>query len=176
LAPLNDGGPTQLLNLQIQKLEQENQSLRQRMKTIESQATEILESKLELKAEVETLKTHKTSEVESETKNGEATKEFEKLNEAVDAAKQELFNEKQVSEKSQKELETDLVSTKHRFLEVQHQLNMAEKELEKKFSETGAYKNLKKMLGSKNATIKEMRAKLDVYEPSTVNDDEREEE
>ena len=49
-------------------------------------------------------------------------------------------------------------------------------ELEKKFSETGAYKNLKKMLGSKNATIKEMRAKLDVYEPSTVNDDEREEE
>jgi len=114
LAPLNDGGPTQLLNLQIQKLEQENQSLRQRMKTIESQATEILESKLELKAEVETLKTQKTSEVESETKNGEATIEFEKLNEAVDAAKQELLNEKQVSEKSQKELETDLVSTKHR--------------------------------------------------------------
>ena len=81
-----------------------------------------------------------------------------------------------------------------RFLEVQHQLNMAEKvnrfsickpffvifiilkELEKKFSETGAYKNLKKMLGSKNATIKEMRGKLNVYEPNTIEDDEREEE
>jgi hypothetical protein len=81
-----------------------------------------------------------------------------------------------------------------RFLEVQHQLNMAEKvnsypswktffvicdiikELEKKFSETGAYKNLKKMLGSKNATIKEMREKLNVYEPNTIEDDEREEE
>ena len=81
-----------------------------------------------------------------------------------------------------------------RFLEVQHQLNMAEKvnrfssckpffviliiikELEKKFSETGAYKNLKKMLGSKNATIKEMRNKLNVYEPNTIEDDEREEE
>ena len=34
LAPLNDGGPTQLLNLQIQKLEQENLGLRQRMKTV----------------------------------------------------------------------------------------------------------------------------------------------
>ena len=34
LAPLNDGGPTQLLNLQSQKLEQDNQSLRQRMKTV----------------------------------------------------------------------------------------------------------------------------------------------
>eukprot|EP00090_Calanus_glacialis_P006480 TRINITY_DN15044_c0_g1_i1.p1 TRINITY_DN15044_c0_g1~~TRINITY_DN15044_c0_g1_i1.p1 ORF type:complete len:315 (-),score=121.21 TRINITY_DN15044_c0_g1_i1:113-1057(-) len=176
LAPLNDGGPTQLLNLQIQKLEQENQGLRQRMKTIESQATEILESKLELKAEVESLKIQKTIEVETEIKTGENTKEFEKLSEAVDAAKQELLTEKQISEKSQKELENDLMSAKHRFLEVQHQLNMAEKELEKKFSETGAYKNLKKMLGSKNATIKEMRNKLNVYEPNTVEDDEREEE
>eukprot|EP00090_Calanus_glacialis_P006481 TRINITY_DN15044_c0_g1_i2.p1 TRINITY_DN15044_c0_g1~~TRINITY_DN15044_c0_g1_i2.p1 ORF type:complete len:326 (-),score=127.84 TRINITY_DN15044_c0_g1_i2:113-1090(-) len=187
LAPLNDGGPTQLLNLQIQKLEQENQGLRQRMKTIESQATEILESKLELKAEVESLKIQKTIEVETEIKTGENTKEFEKLaeqkeeviselSEAVDAAKQELMTEKQISEKSQKELENDLMSAKHRFLEVQHQLNMAEKELEKKFSETGAYKNLKKMLGSKNATIKEMRNKLNVYEPNTVEDDEREEE
>ena len=53
---------------------------------------------------------------------------------------------------------------------------MAEKELEKKFSETGAYRNLKKMLASKNDTIKEMRKKLNTYEPETVEDDEREEE
>ena len=49
-------------------------------------------------------------------------------------------------------------------------------ELEKKFSETGAYKNLKKMLSSKNATIKELRQKLNVYEPNAVNEDECEEE
>ena len=63
-----------------------------------------------------------------------------------------------------------------RFLEVQHQLNMAEKELEKKFSQTGAYKNLKKMLASKNDTIKEMRKKLNTYEPDTACDEEREED
>ena len=63
-----------------------------------------------------------------------------------------------------------------RFLEVQHQLNMAEKELEKKFSQTGAYKNLKKMLASKNDAIKEMRRKLNAYEPDTVCDDEKEED
>ena len=51
---------------------------------------------------------------------------------------------------------------------------MAEKELEKKFSETGAYKNLKKMLNSKNSTIKDLRKKLNVYEPN--NEDEREED
>ena len=39
-------------------------------------------------------------------------------------------------------------------MEVQHQLNMAEKELEKKFSQTGAYKNLKKML-SWNGALEE---------------------
>ena len=33
-------------------------------------------------------------------------------------------------------------------------------ELEKKFSQTGAYKNLKKMLASKNDQIKELRQKL----------------
>ena len=96
MAPLNDGGPTQLLNLQIQKLEQENQGLRQRLKTVkyphiistsfhtefqlESQATEILESKLELKAEVENLKTQKTTEVANEIKTTETAKEFEKVN------------------------------------------------------------------------------------------------
>ena len=36
--------------------------------------------------------------------------------------------------------------------------------------------NLKKMLGNKNETIKEMRKKLNVYEPNTIEDDEREEE
>ncbi len=33
-------------------------------------------------------------------------------------------------------------------------------ELEKKFSQTGAYKNLKKMLSAKNDQIRELRAKV----------------
>ena len=76
LAPLNEGGPTQLLQIQIQKLEQENQALKLRIKTVESQhhshscggeflymkflkvegqATDILQSKLGLKMELENL-------------------------------------------------------------------------------------------------------------------------
>lgn len=38
-------------------------------------------------------------------------------------------------------------------------------ELEKKFSQTGAYLNMKKMLNKKNEQIKAMRKKLQVYEP-----------
>ena len=39
---------------------------------------------------------------------------FLQLSEAVDAAKQELMTEKQISDKSQKELENDLMAAKHR--------------------------------------------------------------
>jgi hypothetical protein len=34
LAPLHEGGPAQLLNIQIQKLETENLELRTRLKTV----------------------------------------------------------------------------------------------------------------------------------------------
>ena len=36
------------------------------------------------------------------------------LNQTIEAVKEELAKEKNLSDKSQKELETDLVSTKHR--------------------------------------------------------------
>ena len=37
-------------------------------------------------------------------------------------------------------------------------------ELEKKFSQTGAYKNLKSMLSKKNDQIKDLRSRLKNYE------------
>ena len=40
---------------------------------------------------------------------------------------------------------------------------MTEKELDKKFRETGAYKNLREMLGKKNEQIKDFRKRLAKY-------------
>ena len=74
-----------------------------------------------------------------------------------------MATELEMNAKTQKDLENDLSSTKHQLLDIQHQLNMAEKELERKFSQTGAYKNLKKMLTAKNEQIKELRQKLKNY-------------
>ena len=74
-----------------------------------------------------------------------------------------MATESETNAKTQKELESDLSSTKHQLLEIQHQMNLAEKELERKFSQTGAYKNLKKMLTQKNEQIKELRKKLKNY-------------
>lgn len=85
-----------------------------------------------------------------------------------------MVNDLSSSRNSQKQLEDHLTSTKHKLLEVNAQLECAEKELERKFSQTAAYQNLKKMLSKKNEQIKELRSKLGKYEPSTgggVEDD-----
>ena len=79
LAPLNEGGPTQLLNLQIQKLEEENQGLRQRMRTVEGQTTEILEAKQQLKQEVESLKSELEAKEKGEEEEKGLGKEYEEV-------------------------------------------------------------------------------------------------
>ena len=49
------------------------------------------------------------------------------LNEAFKAVKQQMASELELHAKTQKELESDLTSTKHQLLEIQHQLSMTEK-------------------------------------------------
>lgn len=88
---------------------------------------------------------------------------------------------------SQKDLQENLVSSKHQLLRVQEQLVLAEKvrhmarpfsfgcnpaavslpfmcfhlqELEKKFQQTAAYRNMKEILTKKNEQIKELRKQL----------------
>ncbi len=53
-----------------------------------------------------------------------------------------------------------MISAKHKLLEAREMLEKNEKELERKFTQTGAYKNLKRMLDTKNSEIKELRQKL----------------
>ena len=65
-----------------------------------------------------------------------------------------------MSRESEKSMENEMVSIKHRYLEIQEQLRMAEKELEKKFNQTNAYKNMKQMLDKKNEQIKDLRRRL----------------
>ncbi|XP_016367390.1 leucine zipper transcription factor-like protein 1 [Sinocyclocheilus rhinocerous] len=65
---------------------------------------------------------------------------------------------------SQKDLQDSLVSAKHDLLRVQEQLSLAEKELEKKFQQTAAYRNMKEILTKKNEQIKDLRKRLQRYE------------
>ena len=70
------------------------------------------------------------------------------------------FQSASTSSRNEEHLGGELTSAKHQLLEVREQLEMAEQELERKFSQTGAYQNMKKMLAQKNNQIKDLRRTL----------------
>uniref|UniRef100_A0A8D0L2C9 Leucine zipper transcription factor-like protein 1 n=1 Tax=Sphenodon punctatus TaxID=8508 RepID=A0A8D0L2C9_SPHPU len=88
------------------------------------------------------------------------TQDISELEETVAALKCQFEKTLNDSTASQKSLEENLVTTKHDLLKVQDQLSMAEKELEKKFQQTAAYRNMKEILTRKNDQMKELRKRL----------------
>ena len=72
----------------------------------------------------------------------------------------ELENSRKSAQEETEKLRQDLESREDKLRQVQSNLLLAEKELEKKFQATGAYANMKKMLMQKNETIKSLRKKL----------------
>uniref|UniRef100_A0A8D0G6Z2 Leucine zipper transcription factor-like protein 1 n=1 Tax=Sphenodon punctatus TaxID=8508 RepID=A0A8D0G6Z2_SPHPU len=127
------------------RLQEENEKLKTRLKTIETQVVKIVFLFLPLKLNT--------------------TQDISELEETVAALKCQFEKTLNDSTASQKSLEENLVTTKHDLLKVQDQLSMAEKELEKKFQQTAAYRNMKEILTRKNDQMKELRKRLSKYEP-----------
>ncbi|XP_069469460.1 leucine zipper transcription factor-like protein 1 isoform X2 [Ambystoma mexicanum] len=154
LAPLNEGGSAELLNKEISRLNEENEKLKARLKTIETQATSALDEKVKLERTLKELQ-----KIQGDYK------EINNLEKTVAALKSDFERTLNDSTANKKSLEEDLVSTKHNLLKVQEQLDMAEKELERKFQQTAAYRNMKDILTKKNDQIKDLRKQLLKYEP-----------
>lgn len=125
LAPLNEGGPMQLLKAQIDQLEEENKLLRKRLKDLEETALTAINEKEAIKEKLSAAIPAVEPPKDSDDKVD--AKEVEELAEAFKAVKHQMATELEMNAKTQKELETDLTSTKHQLLDIQHQLNMAEK-------------------------------------------------
>ena len=66
-------------------------------------------------------------------------------------------------------MEGQLSSTKHELLKVRETLELAEKELEKKVSQTAPFKNLKQMLQKKNEQMKDLRRRLSKFEQTILS-------
>lgn len=82
------------------------------------------------------------------------------LENTVAALKSEFQKTLNDQTENQKSLEENLATAKHDLLRVQEQLSMAEKELEKKFQQTAAFRNMKEILTKKNDQIKDLRKRL----------------
>ncbi|NXW43397.1 LZTL1 protein, partial [Nyctiprogne leucopyga] len=158
LAPLNEGG-SELLNKTVACLQEENEKLKARLKTVETQATAALDEKSKLE---KSLKDLQMIQGDQKTNTNQDITELENKVAALKCQFEKTLND---STANQKFLEENLVTTKHDLLKVQDQLSTAEKELEKKFQQTAAYRNMKEILTKKNEQIKDLRKKLSKYEP-----------
>uniref|UniRef100_A0A8C5WPN4 Leucine zipper transcription factor-like protein 1 n=1 Tax=Laticauda laticaudata TaxID=8630 RepID=A0A8C5WPN4_LATLA len=144
---------------EIARLHEENEKLKTRLKTIELQATNALDEKSKLEKALQTI------QIAQGDQKFNTTQDVTELENTMANLKCQFEKTLQDSTASQKSLEENLVSTKHDLLKVQDQLALAEKELEKKFQQTAAYRNMKEILSKKNDQIKELRKKLSKYEP-----------
>ncbi|XP_059801610.1 leucine zipper transcription factor-like protein 1 [Hypanus sabinus] len=159
LAPLNEGGVSELLSKEITRLQEENDKLKSRLKTVEAQATNALDEKFKLEC---VLKDLEKSQEDQESKL--KTQEVADLEATLATLKADFEKSLNKSSENQKSLENNLIATKHDLLKVQEDLLLAEKELEKKFQETAAYRNMKELLTKKNEQVKELRKRLSQYE------------
>ncbi|XP_068160143.1 leucine zipper transcription factor-like protein 1 isoform X2 [Antennarius striatus] len=154
LAPLNEGGVSELLNKEIARLQEENDKLKARLRTLECQALSALDEKTKAERALKTLQ-----------KDHSEHQEVSSLEDTVAALREDYERSLNDKAASQKDLQENLISSKHELLRVQEQLALAEKELEKKFQQTTAYRNMKEILTKKNEQIKEIRKRLQRYEP-----------
>ncbi|XP_056155638.1 leucine zipper transcription factor-like protein 1 isoform X2 [Lampris incognitus] len=159
LAPLNEGGVSELLNKEITRLREENDKLKARLRTLESQAMNALDEKTRAERALKDLK-----KVQGEKQLATHSQEINNLEDTVTALREDYERSLSANVASQKDLQENLVSAKHELLRVQEQLSLTEKELEKKFQQTAAYRNMKEILTKKNEQIKEIRKRLQRYE------------
>ncbi|XP_033494266.1 leucine zipper transcription factor-like protein 1 isoform X2 [Epinephelus lanceolatus] len=155
LAPLNEGGVSELLNKEIARLQEENDKLKARLRTLEAQAMSALDERTKAERALKDLQ-----KVQGEQQ------EISSLEDTVAALREDYERSLSANTASQKDLQENLISAKHELLRVQEQLSLAEKELDKKFQQTAAYRNMKEILTKKNEQIKEIRKRLQRYEPN----------
>ncbi|CAG2061818.1 unnamed protein product, partial [Timema podura] len=89
-----------------------------------------------------------------------------KVEEEMSKVRSLLATNLELSVCSQQQLELELSTTRRQLAEVRAQLTLADQELERKFSETVVYTNMKMMLSKKNEQLKELRRKVQSLDPS----------
>ncbi|XP_062615439.1 leucine zipper transcription factor-like protein 1 [Saccostrea cucullata] len=153
LAPINESGGAALLHMKIEELEKENLKLSEKTRQMEQQV-KALGGTVAASAV--------TSSVAGRSNQNDG--EVDDLRKKLSSLESDLDSTKRSSASSSNAMEKDLVSTKHELLRIREMLEMAEKELEKKVSQTNPFKNLKQMLMKKNDQLKDLRKRLAKYE------------
>lgn len=86
--------------------------------------------------------------------------QMESVHDALEKMRTELESSQRLAKEQTENLRNDLEARESKLRQVQSNLLLAEKELEKKFQATGAYLTMKKIMLQKNSQIKTLRGKL----------------
>jgi len=161
LQPLNEGGSTALLQMEIQRLKEENDQLKDKVKTIEKTTTQALDEKNRLAADLDKAKRSGGAAPAS----GPTGDDVSLLSDRITALNADLKSAEEQYSQGATSTKEELANTKHYVLALQHELEVLNGEFDKKFADTTQFKNLKKMLEGKNTQLKELRTRLKRYEP-----------
>lgn len=134
-----------------------------------------LESELSLaQGEINRLKSQLHSLLQEN--ESDSMEKLQIVQQAVDTLSKELeVSQTKAAEETEK-LKRDLESREDKLRQIQSNLLLAEKELDKKFQATSAYMNMKKILVQKNNQIKSLRRKVASLGGTEGGDDEESEE
>uniref|UniRef100_A0A8C1XZW5 Leucine zipper transcription factor-like protein 1 n=1 Tax=Cyprinus carpio TaxID=7962 RepID=A0A8C1XZW5_CYPCA len=144
---------------EISRLQEDNDKLKARLRTLESQAMSTLDEKSKAERALKDLQ-----KSQGDQQSAIHAQEITTLEGTVAEMQADFEKTLNANIASQKDLQDSLVSAKHDLLRVQEQLSLAEKELEKKFQQTASYRNMKEILTKKNEQIKDLRKRLQRYE------------
>jgi len=162
LQPLNEGGSTALLQMEIQRLQEENEVLKNKFINLEKSALGGSKEASRLRSDLERAR-------EEGKKNNQGipndSNEVNLLSDKISSLSGQLMDAEEVYQRKCSSLEEEVTNSKHYVLALQHEIETLSEEFDKKFSETTQFKNLKKMLEGKNGQLKELRKRLKKYEP-----------
>jgi len=166
LAPVNDTGLTQLLNMKIDELQSENEMLLQRLAKFDRDFANNYSRTKSLTSDLQRMQDELRAKG---NRPGASQQEMEDLTRRMNELQSQIDTERQKGKVSSEQAEREMADTKHELLRIRQMMELAEKELEKKVSQTTPFKNLKQMLQRKNDQMKDLRKRLQKYE--AVNDD-----
>ncbi|KAL0279485.1 UNVERIFIED_CONTAM: hypothetical protein PYX00_001031 [Menopon gallinae] len=157
-----------LLRMEIERIKQDNERLSNIIQEAEDRADLYREEKNKLSEKLTSA--HKEignyklllERPQSRSSDSSVVKEMEEKLKAVETL---LSIKDEENSSSQEKLKMELLSTKEKMNQVEAQLQLAEMELERKFSETKAYANMKQILMNKNEQIKRLREIVQKHEP-----------
>nr|KAG5707116.1 hypothetical protein BaRGS_011827 [Batillaria attramentaria] len=162
LEPVNETGGTALLHMKIEELQEENEKLKTRLCKVDKDFAAMMASQGALSSELA------RARGANQGQQGDGA-DVDDLRKKMSGLESEIEAERRRGMMTAESAEKDLASTKHELLRIREMLDMAEKELEKKVSQTVPFKNLKSMLQKKNDQIKDLRKRLSKHE--TLDDE-----